>query len=186
MKNSKDQALKRYCSFEDKENCRRRCLQQYLGDDCDFTIDPANCCDCCSPHGVPYPDLKLALKKGKRKRKKKHPSPVVRCLSSKVIDEVKLKLLDQRKRIVQSSVGLQMLGEDVFCHTSVINKICEQCKYFSSIDDIKDTPGLRPHLFQPFYDTVMRTLHSNEPSAKKQNSSLFSVCIHCTYQHMMV
>ena len=79
---------------------------QHLGDESGFTVDRVNCCDCCNKLGVPYPDLKLALKKGKSKRKNKHPAPIVRCLSSKVIKEVKSKLLEERKRITDSSIGL--------------------------------------------------------------------------------
>ena len=66
--------------------------------------------------------------------------------------------MSEREKLLQSSEGLQILGAQGFCHTSIIEEICKRCTYIDSIDDIKDIHRLRPHLFQPFYDVVMKTL----------------------------
>ena len=78
------------------------------------------------------------------------------------MENVKSELLAERKRIVESSVGQRMLGEDGICHECIIDVICEHFKYISSVDDLKHIRGLRPHLFQPFFDTIIRTLHASQ------------------------
>ena len=128
VKNAKDESIKEYCSFEDKENCRRRFLLRKLGDESGIVSDPARCCDRCSPHKIPFLDLKPVLEKGRRKRKKQHPSTIVRHLTKEKLEKVKSNLLNERIRIAGSSVGQGMLGEDGICHEHTIDKICERHK----------------------------------------------------------
>ena len=167
VKNSKDVAVKTYCTIGDKKNnkenngvCRRKFLLHHLGDDSRLCLDPATCCDQCT-RDVPYMDLDSILQKGKRKRKQKHPNTSGRSLDKETVEEIRLNLMSERKKLLQSSEGLQMLGTQGFCHTSIIEEICKRCTYIDSIDDIKDIHGLRPHLFQPFYDVVMKTFSLN-------------------------
>ena len=170
VKNSKDVAVQTYCSIGDKRNkenngvCRRKLLLHQLGDDGRLLLNPATCCDQ-GARDIPYMDLKTALQKGKQKRKQKHPSTDKKCVDEKIIEDIRLNLLAERKKLIQSSDGLQVLGEQGLCHTAIIDEICKRCKYIDSIDDIKDIHGLRPHLFQPFYDIIMKTLSLNEQSA---------------------
>ena len=166
VKNSSDVAVKSYCTIGDKKNnkensgvCRRKFLLRHLGDNSHLCLDPITCCDQCT-RDFPYMDLKSLVLKGKRKRKQKHPHTHGRCLDQETIKEIRFNLLSERKKLLQSSEGLQMLGEQGYCHTSVIDEICKRCTHIDSIDDLKDIRGLRPHLFQPFYDIVMRTLKS--------------------------
>ena len=170
VKNSKDVAVKTYCSIGDKKNnkenngvCWRRFLLRHLGDSSCLCLDPGTCCDQCT-RDIPYMDLKSLLQKGKRKRKQNHPDSSDRCLDKEIIEEIRLNLLSERKKLLQSSEGLQMLGEQGHCHTSVIEEICKRCTYIDSVDDIKDIHGLQPHLVQPFYDVVMKTLSFNHQS----------------------
>ena len=167
VKNSKDYAVKTYCTIGDKKNnkenngvCRRRFLLRHLGDDSHICSDPTTCCDQCTCD-IPYMDLKSILLKGKRKRTQKHPATSDRCLDKEIIEEIRLNLLLERKKLLQSSEGLQMLGEQGYCHISIIEEICKRCAHIDSVDDLKDIRGLRPHLFQPFYDVVMKTLSLN-------------------------
>lgn len=161
VKNSKDQSVKDFCGFEDKENCRRRFLLRHLGDESGCVSNLSRCCDHCNPLGVPDPDLKKVLEKGKRKRRKQHVCKIVRTVDKQDVENVKSELLAERKKIVESSVGQRMLGEDGICHERIIDAICEHVKYISSVDDLKHIRGLRPHLFQPFFDTIIRTLHTS-------------------------
>ena len=69
VKNSKDVAVKTYCTIGDKKNnngvCWRKFLLRHLGDDSRLCLDPATCDQC--THDVPYMDLDSILQKGKRK-----------------------------------------------------------------------------------------------------------------------
>ena len=143
-----------------KENsgvCRRKFLLHQIGDDSRLSLDPSTCCDQCT-RCVPYVDLHSILQKGKRKRKQKHPIISCRNLDAETVEEIRLNLVCERRKLLQSSKGLQMLGEQGFCHSSVIEEICKRCTYIDSIDDIKDIRGLRPQLFQPFFYVVMKYL----------------------------
>ena len=40
-------------------------------------------------------------------------------------------------------------------------QLTKSVNVISSVDELKDIHGLRPHLFQPFFDTIIRTLNES-------------------------
>ena len=82
------------------------------------------------------------------------------------VKELKTKLLEEREKILLEHPSYRMIGIDFVCPDSVLDKICEQSKYFSSVDDMK-IYGVRPEFRDKLFRVVMDVISSIPPPTKK-------------------
>jgi len=67
------------------------------------------------------------------------------------------RLLRERAVITLSTLGYQMLGQEVILPTKCIEQLCKRARYIKSIDDIR-LPGIRTSLLERLYIAIMEEL----------------------------
>ena len=86
------------------------------------------------PKVVPDPKIALMIKKVSCKRKQPEPSKEI--LNKDDINELTKRLIEIRDSVVESSVGLRMLGSQVVCDSIVIGEICRKASCIRSVQDM--------------------------------------------------
>lgn len=147
-----DVALKEYC--EGKENCRRKVLLAALGSTQELSQPCSGvCCDSCPPGELP-PELSFFTPLQLERQSRTRP---VRVVSKEVGVTLRKRLLRERAVITSSTLGYQMLGQEVILPTKCIEQLCKKARYIKSIDDIR-LPGIRTSLLERLYIVIMEEL----------------------------
>ena len=120
------------------------------------------CCDVCTWSQCPHNRLDIL----KPTRQKSQKQPVAHDMTPSHVKELKTKLLEEREKILLEHPSYRMIGIDFVCPDSVLDKICEQSKYFSSVDDMK-IYGVRPEFRDKLFRVVMDVISSIPPPTKK-------------------
>ena len=91
------------------------------------------CCDVCTWSQCPH--TRLDILQPRKQKPQKHS--VVHDMTPFHVKELKAKLVEEHEKILLKHPSYRMIGINFVCPDIVIDKICEQSKYFSSVEDIK-------------------------------------------------
>ena len=120
----------------------------------------AACCDTCSCKSVPYPVLDiLSPGAGTHQRLTRKAQ---RHISEQLAEQLRVQLVEERKKIMEEITVHQMLGPSIVCSDGVIKELFEILKFLCSSQDVK-VFGLRPELRDRFFNVVINTVVDAPP-----------------------
>ena len=153
----KDPKLQQYCFGN--ENCRRITLLRSVGSLEDVSGSDA-CCDVCTP-SVPCVVLDLLVT---QKRKRRH---LVRRVGKVTTEQLRLRLVAEREKLMSEHPGYRMIGADFVCSDAAIGELCQQAKYCNNIDDV-DTYHIRPEFRDRIFNVLMETVSTELPPKRSR------------------
>ena len=157
-----DPLVLQYCTL--KENCRRRFMLQALGS-AEVVSTSGPCCDVCAPdHNIPcvlHPvDIPVSQKRTTRR-------VALRIVSDDLMKILKANLEAERESYLSEHPSLRMLGLSFVCADCIIEKICADSKFISSIEDL-GTISIGPDIKFRFLEVILNTL-SLAPTPRRHN-----------------
>ena len=155
----KDPKLQQYCFGN--ENCRRVTLLRSVGSLEDVSRNDA-CCDVCTP-GVPHA-VDLLTPKATQKRKRRH---LVRRIGKVTSEQLRPRLVEEREKLMSEHPGYRMIGPEFVCSDAAIGELCQEVKYFNSIDDV-NTYHVRPEFRERIFNVLMETVSTDLPPKRSR------------------
>ena len=144
--------VKEYCAS--KENCRRLFMLKALGSTEQVSSDHP-CCDVCSRDSIPdrlhfeaFPTDAPVRKRTRR---------AIRKVDKDLEEKLRENLKAARQAYIQEHPSFQMLGPNFVCADSAIDKICQNAKFISSVEDLNFVT-VRPEIKSKFLRVILSTL----------------------------
>lgn len=121
------------------------------------------CCDSCDQAKCPKSLLFESQVTGVRLKRKRRTA--VKELNDNCIATLKDSLIKAVEEFLEEHPSFKMLGRSFVCPDSVIEKICAEARFISSIGDF-NVVGIRPEIKDTLYH-VFNSVVSNAPSPKR-------------------
>ena len=122
------------------------------------------CCDVCDPdHNVPCIPRLADLPVQKRTTRR----VALRIISDDLMKILRANLEAERESYLSEHPSLRMLGPSFVCADCVIDKICADSKFISSIEDLS-TISIGPDIKSRFLGVILSTL-SLAPTPRRHN-----------------
>lgn len=157
----RDAKIEEYCTS--KENCRRQMMLRALSAR-ETHPESLPCCDCCNPSKCPQqlhfePEIAIS---SRRKRR-----TAVKLVDKECKHALKDALLKGVEAFMEEHPSFKMFGRSFVCPECIINKICDEARFFKSRDDF-NIVGLRPELRDPFFK-IFCNVTANAPAPKRSH-----------------
>ena len=119
------------------------------------TPTSSTCCDVCSTHTSIPIRLNFELLANDPAGRKR-PRRATRKVDKAAEDRLRQNLKAEREAYLKEHPSFQMLGANFICDDAAIDKICQDSKFISSIDDLHIV-NIRPEVKSRFFAVIQHT-----------------------------